>query len=78
MLDRLLSLMPGSRAARRHAAVMVKVEQLGAVLRQPATDPAVMELAIQQIIQTGRTAHPGRVDTPVPLPTELRQHVEPG
>lgn len=54
MLDRLLSSIPGSRAYRRHAAVMAKVEALGAALR-PATDPAAMELAIQQIVQAGRT-----------------------
>ncbi|SDI46700.1 EAL domain, c-di-GMP-specific phosphodiesterase class I (or its enzymatically inactive variant) [Actinokineospora alba] len=67
MLDRLLSLIPGSRTARRHAAVMAEVETLGAVLRRPGTDPAAMELAIQRIIQTGRAARAPRYRTPLSL-----------
>jgi hypothetical protein len=60
MMGRFLSLLPGSRASRDEA-VMAKVEILGEVLR-PVTDPVVMERAIQQIIQTGRTESQGRTN----------------
>jgi hypothetical protein len=68
MLDHLLRWFPGARASRRDKAVMAKVETLGAVLRRPATDPAAMERAIQQIIQAGRTENEVGANAPSASP----------
>lgn len=70
MLDRLLSLIPGSRASRGTKPSWPRSKRW-AVLR-PATDPVAMERAIQQIVQIGRTETGWRQRTecftPLPRP----------